>query len=372
MSTRIAFVTSAEEAWGAEQSLRTIMSGMIGAGGMEITTIGFDTAALEALTLPAVPVVRVPSRTKSRLTNLVRVARELWRLRRKFDIIVVGHLDLAPLVAMRWLRFEPKFVFDLHDYPHKKLTQRVLRHLLRRYHLIITITHFNAQCAKGNDRVEIIPRPLPLELTEAPSRDAGTAAGPWPPRAETSLTIGVVGRIHSDKRYELAIEAAALSDSFLMIYGVVRDEKDPYLNRISALMRLKLGDRARMLARSSIQEILETIDILVVCNDAEPFGRTVMEAKYYGTIVIVPDSGGAAEQVRDGVDGFRYRAGSPASLAAAIGRARAMSAREYHMMLEAAREAVVSAHSADRVSLQYGRALRGVAEGDGRSMGYYS
>lgn len=52
----------------------------------------------------------------------------------------------------------------------------------------------------------------------------------------------------------------------------------------------------------------------------EPFGQVVVEALAAGAPVVVPDAGGPAEIVRDGVDGLRYRMGDPASLASAIER----------------------------------------------------
>jgi glycosyltransferase involved in cell wall biosynthesis len=50
----------------------------------------------------------------------------------------------------------------------------------------------------------------------------------------------------------------------------------------------------------------------------EPFGQVVVEALAAGIPVVVPDQGGPAEIVRDGVDGLHYRMGDPHDLARAL------------------------------------------------------
>jgi glycosyltransferase involved in cell wall biosynthesis len=52
----------------------------------------------------------------------------------------------------------------------------------------------------------------------------------------------------------------------------------------------------------------------------EPFGQVVIEAMGAGCAVIVPDQGGPAEVVTDGVDGITYPMGDAAALSAALRR----------------------------------------------------
>jgi glycosyltransferase involved in cell wall biosynthesis len=44
-------------------------------------------------------------------------------------------------------------------------------------------------------------------------------------------------------------------------------------------------------------------------------GRTVLEAMDFGVPVVVPDEGGSAELVQDGLTGLKYKANDPVSLA---------------------------------------------------------
>ena len=53
---------------------------------------------------------------------------------------------------------------------------------------------------------------------------------------------------------------------------------------------------------------------------AEPFGQVVIEALGAGCAVVVPDVGGPAEVVTDGVDGLVYPIGDRDALVAAVRR----------------------------------------------------
>jgi glycosyltransferase involved in cell wall biosynthesis len=56
----------------------------------------------------------------------------------------------------------------------------------------------------------------------------------------------------------------------------------------------------------------------VVPSLYEPFGITALEAMAAGTPLIAADTGGLAQIVRDGVNGWRFYAGNPNSLADAV------------------------------------------------------
>ena len=67
--------------------------------------------------------------------------------------------------------------------------------------------------------------------------------------------------------------------------------------------------------------VLASTDVLIHASLLpEPFGQVVLEALGAGCAVVVPDAGGPAEIVTDGVDGLRYALGDRAALAAALRR----------------------------------------------------
>ena len=70
-----------------------------------------------------------------------------------------------------------------------------------------------------------------------------------------------------------------------------------------------------------VSEALKDVDIVVNASViAEPFGQVVVEAIANGVPVVVPDQGGPAEIVEDGLSGLTYGSGDTADLAATIAR----------------------------------------------------
>jgi alpha-1,6-mannosyltransferase len=72
--------------------------------------------------------------------------------------------------------------------------------------------------------------------------------------------------------------------------------------------------------RSEFARILASADMLVHGSAAETFGLACAEARASGLPLIVPDEGGAFDQLEPG-QGHAYAAGDAASLAATIARA---------------------------------------------------
>ncbi len=90
-------------------------------------------------------------------------------------------------------------------------------------------------------------------------------------------------------------------------------------------------DIRRLLAHPALRGV-------VVPSRAEPFGRVPIEAYAAGaTPVIATTAGGLTEQIIDGHTGFTATSEDPASLAAALRRALALTPAQRHRIREAAR-----------------------------------
>jgi len=70
--------------------------------------------------------------------------------------------------------------------------------------------------------------------------------------------------------------------------------------------------------KNNVADYLAASDLLVHLNPAEPFGLAILEAMAAGVPVLVPDRGGAASLVNDGVNGFHFRADDAKALAARL------------------------------------------------------
>jgi len=136
---------------------------------------------------------------------------------------------------------------------------------------------------------------------------------------DATLLIGL-GRHASEKRWPMVIEAVAAAGSRrpvgLLLLGHGRDEAT-VVRAAKGNPHVHLG--APVFDRPRLATILASADALVHGCEAETFCMAAAEARASGIPIIVPDLGGAADQLRPGF-GEKYVARSAASLADAIVR----------------------------------------------------
>jgi alpha-1,6-mannosyltransferase len=132
-----------------------------------------------------------------------------------------------------------------------------------------------------------------------------------------TLLIGV-GRFSSEKRWDMVIRAVAQAGKSkplgLLLVGdgprrQVLDLACASFHNIDLLMPIT--------DRDELARLFASADALVHGCEAETFGLTISEARASGIPIIVPNRGGAGEQLTKGA-GLAYRAGSEHSLTQAI------------------------------------------------------
>lgn len=135
---------------------------------------------------------------------------------------------------------------------------------------------------------------------------------------EAILLIGV-GRHAPEKRWPQVIEAVT-SAGYHRPVGlvIVGDGRDRARVRRAAAHNPHITLLAPTRNRETLAQMLASADALVHGCEAETFCMVAAEARASGLPVIVPDAGGASDQVAAGT-GLRYRAGCAHSLAATIG-----------------------------------------------------
>ena len=136
---------------------------------------------------------------------------------------------------------------------------------------------------------------------------------------DATLLLGV-GRLAAEKRWPMVIDAVmAASIEHPIGFVLAGDGRD----RAAVLSRAGRDPHIHLLApiadRAEIARLMASADALVHGCDSETFCMVAAEARASGLPLIVPDSGGAAEQVADGA-GLTYRAGDPGDLAQVIAR----------------------------------------------------
>jgi len=102
---------------------------------------------------------------------------------------------------------------------------------------------------------------------------------------------------------------------------------------------------------------LAASDLFVPLCPVEPFGLAILEAMAAGVPVLVPDSGGAAGLVDEGVSGFHFQANQAASLAARLRDLGGASPERLNDVASGARRALATRFSAHSGTEAYRRLL---------------
>lgn len=347
---RALFVTTTETPYGAEQSLRTLL---------EAAPLGWSCSLLACsqkvadLCGPFAEETRLIGAHSGKLSTLAAFGREIIKLRRDYDVIVLFSLKLLPITLTARARGRAaRIVADIHDAP-VGMDRRLSRFFLRFADGTIAISQFVVEHL-GIHAAMIVPRPI------ADNADGTSLICTETPQ---TVTLGLIGRLDPEKRIEVAIDAMRLLPPrfVLRIYG------DPcvyagqeYAQALKS--RAAYSGLIDFCGYAPADQIYDEVDGVIVCNEREPSGRTVGEAMLRSKVVFAPDSGGALEYFDDSVSGFRYRARDPDSLASVIDTAY-QHGRDLTHLRNSAREKIIEERSPRIVAEQYFGSLERIAEG---------
>lgn len=133
-----------------------------------------------------------------------------------------------------------------------------------------------------------------------------------------ALTIGAVGRLEPEKRFDLLLEVATAFRSDALHVLLVGDGKlrAALAERVASL---GLTDRFHLLGqRSDVRDLLHAIDVYVQTSDTEGVPNAVLEAMAMEVPVVATNVGGTSELMDDGVHGLLVPRGDVAALVEAI------------------------------------------------------
>lgn len=125
------------------------------------------------------------------------------------------------------------------------------------------------------------------------------------------INFGIVGLLDESKGQDMAINYFNIvkdnyPDSVLHIWG---DKEGDYKKALQRQIKdLDLSNRVILHGFEKNPEVIyNQMDVLLMCSKAEGFGRVTVEAMSRGIPVLGYDSGGTAEIVRDGIDGYLFK-----------------------------------------------------------------
>jgi len=207
---------------------------------------------------------------------------------------------------------------------------------------VIANSHFIAEHIAANYRVlpariRVVPRGIDIDSFDAERMSAARVvalATTW--RLQDGVPVILLpGRLTRWKGQALLVEALAIMaarrdiPAFQCLLVGADQGRDAYREEIERRIEAAgLAGRVRLTGHcDDMPAAYRLADVVVSAStDPEAFGRVVAEAQAMGRPVVVADHGGAAEQVIDGVTGFRFAPRDPAALADALARALALDA----------------------------------------------
>jgi glycosyltransferase involved in cell wall biosynthesis len=314
-TSRVVFVSASAGVWGAEESLLTLAKALEESG-CEVALVCFAGPLADRWTteLSSEPLLaghrHDPDSTK------FSTAAALWRkyfvsAGRDDSVVIFTYylVTLVPFARIFLLGKGVTLILDMHDNLPGRRGRALLQFFSIFVHKIVAVSAFTAgQFGIHSKNVTVINRPV--DPPSSQHVDDTPEGGVRPVR------IGIVGRLVRGKGHGLLLKAAGyLTDNYeIVVRGAGDGSPDDVSDAVLANGTRMLGNRFVFDGVVPRERVMEGLAILVVGNDKEPLGRTVIEAQLSGVVAVVPDAGGSSELVQDGATGRKYRAGDAASL----------------------------------------------------------
>jgi glycosyltransferase involved in cell wall biosynthesis len=226
---------------------------------------------------------------------------------------------------------------------------------------VIVNSKLTASAFPDSDKIVFVPNGLDIRVCdgrrrESIRRELGLEAG--------DVAAGVVGKLYEGKGQREAVQAAAILVSRnprfkLFVIGDVRDEA--YARSLREFVKANgLERRVLFLGyRPDLADLLMLLSVLVVPSAVESFGRAALEGMAAGVPVLALRSGGLAEIVRPGENGFLLESREPETIARGIEAVLRDPARAA-AMVEGGFRTVREEYSRERQRRETDRVLAGV------------
>lgn len=167
------------------------------------------------------------------------------------------------------------------------------------------------------EKIRFVPNGIP-PLLRAHGTDVRSELGISP----DAPVLGAVGVLRSEKAFEVLVHAAAIlreehPDVRVLIVG-----EGPERGMLEAeIARRGLGGVVILTGhRPDVPEILDALDVAILCSDREGSPLALTEYMAAGRPVVATRVGGIPAVIEDGVEGLLIEPRDPVALAAATGR----------------------------------------------------
>ena len=134
------------------------------------------------------------------------------------------------------------------------------------------------------------------------------------------FVVAVVASLYEDKRHDLVLEAVALLRQANVPVALLLAGDGMQANALRAqAKRLGIENVMHLLAHTDARSVYWAADVHVLMSRTESFSLATLEAMACGTVCIRTPTGGAADQIHDGVTGYLVPHNDPKALADRLG-----------------------------------------------------
>lgn len=334
-------VVPALETGGAERTTVDMARAIVAAGGRAIVA-SRGGRMVEELIAAGATHAEMAVHSKNPVVMGLNVER-LARLIEREGVDLVHARSRAPgwsaLAAAR--RAKVPFVTTYHSRVHEKPRLKVFYNsVMVRGDAVIANSQWTAANIRAvhkpeEARIFTVPRGIDIAAFASPAPERVAALkSRWGIGDDAGTIFLHPARLTRWKGQVISIAAAQLlkqrgiGDFTLLLAGDAQG-RDAYEGELrQAIAAAGLGAHVRLVGHSDDMAAAYALShcVLSPSIEAEPFGRTAVEAQAASRPVVVSDSGGQQETVIEGKTGFRVPPGDPAALADAMARVAGMDA----------------------------------------------
>lgn len=213
------------------------------------------------------------------------------------------------------------------SFEERALSHLVDRHFVaRRADALVAVTEADRarmiEAGLPANKIRVIHNGIRMPPPPDPDRDVRRELGIEAGRP----LVGIVATLRPEKALDVLIRATAslrndFSDVAVVMVGADTEISFGEHARLEGLIsQLGLSDHVKLLgARSDVPQILDVIDVAVLCSSHEASPLAVMEYMEAGKPVVATRVGGIPDLIEDGVTGMLVAPNDPVALAEGIG-----------------------------------------------------
>lgn len=296
------------------------LAGALSARGLKVTVSrwgqGLTEVRRDSSVLKVIPLVG----------RLLAIVGETIAAARRHDVVYANSQKAFVLSALAVSFARRPLVWHLHDIisaAHfgnmQRRVQVKLANLWASRVIVPSQACADAFISGGGNRALVVVIPNGLDIAPESSTPAQI-------RAELNLPdgplVGVFSRLAEWKGQHVVLQALAKTPGVsCIIAGDALFGEQAYAARLNRMVvDLGLSDRVHFLGqRSDVPRLMRAVDAVIHPSiDAEPFGRTLVEAMLSGVAVIATDAGAASDILEAGRAGTLVPPGDADALAAAV------------------------------------------------------